>query len=83
MATRMLSVRIDSETLASVKERAHALDMTVQEYVVRTLQRDEFTDRFMTAANAAIDVYYDALAEVDTGPEAGAARGTTDETEPV
>ncbi|GAA2061762.1 hypothetical protein GCM10009801_04320 [Streptomyces albiaxialis] len=75
MATRMLSVRIDSETLESVKERAEARGMTVQEFVVRNLQRDGFHDRFMESATEALEVYYDALSHVDTNakPTTGSA----------
>ncbi|MGP3999010.1 ribbon-helix-helix protein, CopG family [Streptomyces sp. 8N706] len=77
MATRMLSVRIDSETLESVKERAAARGMTVQEFVVTTLQRDEFEERFKEAFTETLETYGDVLAEVeadgDFPPQEGSA----------
>ncbi|MGR8009938.1 hypothetical protein [Streptomyces hypolithicus] len=65
MATRMLSVRIDSDSLESIKERAAARHMTVQEYVVTTLQRDEFEERFKAAFRETLELYGDVLAEAD------------------
>ncbi len=65
MATRMLSVRIDSDSLESIKERAAARDMTVQEYVVTTLQRDEFVERYREAVRETFELYGDVLAEAD------------------
>ncbi|MFC5800859.1 BrnA antitoxin family protein [Streptomyces formicae] len=65
MATRMLSVRIDSETLESVKERAAARGMTVQEYVVGRLQRDEFEEQYQEAVIETLELYGDVLAEAD------------------
>ncbi|MGW7052162.1 hypothetical protein [Streptomyces sp. NPDC054887] len=74
MATRMLSVRIDSDTLASVKEQAAARDMSVQEYVVSTLQREGFHQRYMAAVKESIDVYHEVLAEADARWDAGRPR---------
>ncbi|MGW0563021.1 hypothetical protein ACWDZ4_20940 [Streptomyces sp. NPDC003016] len=65
MATRMLSVRIDSDSLEAIKERAAARGMTVQEYVVTTLQRDEFEERFKAAFRETMELYGDVLAEID------------------
>ncbi|WP_079144513.1 hypothetical protein [Streptomyces agglomeratus] len=70
MATRMLSVRIDSDSLESIKERAAARDMTVQEYVVTTLQRDEFTERYKEAVLETFELYGDVLAEADLADDA-------------
>ncbi len=61
----MLSVRIDSASLESIKERAAARDMTVQEYVVTTLQRDEFAERYKAAVLETFELYGDVLAEAD------------------
>ena len=58
-------MRIDSETLESVKERAQERGMTVQDYVVRSLQRDEFEERFKEAFTETLDLYGDVLAEAD------------------
>ncbi|MET9511056.1 BrnA antitoxin family protein [Streptomyces flavidovirens] len=79
MATRMLSVRIDSDSLESIKERAAARDMTVQEYVVTTLQRDEFVERFKAAFRETMELYGDVLAEADAADRVEAAAQHTDD----
>lgn len=49
MGTDVLSLRIDGELLDRVKEHAAKRGMSVQAYVVRTLMRDDFDERFKTA----------------------------------
>ncbi|GHB16546.1 hypothetical protein GCM10010392_51230 [Streptomyces clavifer] len=47
----MLSLRIDGELLDRLRRHAARRGMTVQDYVVRTLVRDDFDERF----NASVD----------------------------
>ncbi|GAA2483409.1 hypothetical protein GCM10010393_12740 [Streptomyces gobitricini] len=47
----MLSVRIDGELLDRVRRHAARSGMSVQDYVVRTLVRDDFDERLETAVD--------------------------------
>jgi predicted DNA binding CopG/RHH family protein len=49
MGTSVLSVRIDHELLQRLRQHAARRGMSVQDYVVRTLVRDDFDERFQTA----------------------------------
>ena len=49
MGTDVLSLRIDHELLERLREHAAKRGMSVQDYVVRTLMRDDFDQRFRTA----------------------------------
>ncbi|MEU6143102.1 ribbon-helix-helix protein, CopG family [Streptomyces sp. NPDC047081] len=49
MGTEVLSLRIDGELLARLRDHASKRGMSVQDYVVRTLIRDDFDERFQTA----------------------------------
>lgn len=49
MATSVLSLRIDGELLERIRQHAAKRGMSVQDYVVRTLIRDDFDQRFRTA----------------------------------
>ncbi|MER6912489.1 CopG family antitoxin [Streptomyces sp. NPDC000594] len=49
MASTVLSLRIDSELLERVRERATRRGMSVQDYVTRTLRHDDFDERFQAA----------------------------------
>lgn len=51
MGTHVLSMRIDGELLDRLRTHAAKRGMSVQDYVVRTLIRDDFDERF----NAAVD----------------------------
>ncbi|MFC5220855.1 ribbon-helix-helix protein, CopG family [Streptomyces coerulescens] len=51
MGTSVLSLRIDHELLERLKEHAAKRGMSVQDYVVRTLIRDDFDERFKTAVD--------------------------------
>ncbi|MEV1049929.1 hypothetical protein ACFWZR_10200 [Streptomyces sp. NPDC059017] len=50
-ASAVLSLRLDGELLDRLREHAARRGMSVQDYVVRTLVRDDFDERF----NAAVD----------------------------
>ncbi|MFD8304304.1 ribbon-helix-helix protein, CopG family [Streptomyces sp. NPDC059690] len=49
MGTSVLSLRMDGELLERLRDRAAKRGMSVQDYVVRTLIRDDFDERFQTA----------------------------------
>ncbi|MFD9430489.1 CopG family antitoxin [Streptomyces sp. NPDC060002] len=49
MGTSVLSLRIDEELLERLRQHAAKRGMSVQDYVVRTLIRDDFDERFQTA----------------------------------
>ncbi|WP_369235207.1 ribbon-helix-helix protein, CopG family [Streptomyces sp. R21] len=49
MGTSVLSLRIDGELLERLRGHASKRGMSVQDYVVRTLIRDDFDERFQTA----------------------------------
>jgi hypothetical protein len=49
MGTSVLSLRIDGELLERLRDHASKRGMSVQDYVVRTLIRDDFDERFQTA----------------------------------
>ncbi|MCX3063612.1 ribbon-helix-helix protein, CopG family [Streptomyces beihaiensis] len=49
MGSTVLSLRIDGELLDRLKTHAAKRGMSVQDYVTRTLIRDDFDERFKTA----------------------------------
>ncbi|MFE2096050.1 ribbon-helix-helix protein, CopG family [Streptomyces sp. NPDC059468] len=49
MGTSVLSLRIDGELLERLRHHAARRGMSVQDYVVRTLIRDDFDERFQAA----------------------------------
>ncbi|MFF8032575.1 MULTISPECIES: ribbon-helix-helix protein, CopG family [unclassified Streptomyces] len=49
MGTDVLSLRMDHDLLERVRHHAAKRGMSVQDYVVRTLMRDDFDQRFRTA----------------------------------
>ncbi|MEV0120736.1 toxin-antitoxin system HicB family antitoxin [Streptomyces sp. NPDC050703] len=49
MASTVLSVRMDSDLHDRLREHAAKRGMSVQDYVVRTLIRDDFDERFATS----------------------------------
>ena len=49
MGTSVLSLRIDGELLERLRDHAAKRGMSVQDYVVRTLIRDDFDERFQNA----------------------------------
>jgi antitoxin component of RelBE/YafQ-DinJ toxin-antitoxin module len=49
MGSSVLSVRIDHELLERLRRHAAKRGMSVQDYVVRTLIRDDFDERFQSA----------------------------------
>ncbi|MFD0021062.1 ribbon-helix-helix protein, CopG family [Streptomyces sp. NPDC058382] len=51
MGSTVLSLRIDGELLDRLKQHAARRGMSVQDYVVRTLIRDDFDERFQAAVD--------------------------------
>ncbi|MFF9362774.1 ribbon-helix-helix protein, CopG family [Streptomyces griseoluteus] len=51
MGTSVLSLRMDGELLERLRQRAAKRGMSVQDYVIRTLVRDDFDERFQTAVD--------------------------------
>ena len=49
LGTSVLSLRIDGELLDRLRDHAAKRGMSVQDYVVRTLIRDDFDERFQSA----------------------------------
>ncbi|MEG3627414.1 ribbon-helix-helix protein, CopG family [Streptomyces poriticola] len=49
MGTSVLSLRIDGELLERLRHHAAKRGMSVQDYVVRTLVRNDFDERFRSA----------------------------------
>ncbi|MGW5211325.1 ribbon-helix-helix protein, CopG family [Streptomyces sp. NPDC004051] len=49
MGTDVLSLRMDQELLERLRGHAAKRGMSVQDYVVQTLIRDDFDQRFQTA----------------------------------
>ena len=49
MGTSVLSLRMDGELLERLRHHAAKRGMSVQDYVVQTLIRDDFDERFQTA----------------------------------
>ncbi|MFF6774188.1 ribbon-helix-helix protein, CopG family [Streptomyces sp. NPDC012637] len=51
MESTVLSLRIDGELLERIRGHAARRGMSVQDYVVRTLIREDFDERFKTAVD--------------------------------
>ncbi|MCX4881656.1 BrnA antitoxin family protein [Streptomyces sp. NBC_00847] len=51
MGTSVLSLRMDGELLERLRDHASKRGMSVQDYVVRTLIRDDFDERFQAAVD--------------------------------
>lgn len=51
MASRVLSLRIDADLWDRIREHAARRGMSTQDYVLGTLVRDDFDERFKTAVD--------------------------------
>ncbi|WP_189532899.1 ribbon-helix-helix protein, CopG family [Streptomyces roseolilacinus] len=51
MGSTVLSLRMDGELLDRVRQHAARSGMSVQDYVVRTLVREDFDERFSAAVD--------------------------------
>ena len=72
MGSTVLSLRIDGELLDRLRQHAARRGMSVQDYVVRTLIRDDFDERF----KAAVDETEKFYGEADGEPAADTAADT-------
>jgi predicted HicB family RNase H-like nuclease len=68
MATRVLSMRIDGELLDRLRTHAAKRGMSVQDYIVRTLIRDDFDERLKASVDETTRFY-------DAGYEARPSAG--------
>ncbi|MFD3943034.1 ribbon-helix-helix protein, CopG family [Streptomyces sp. NPDC058579] len=69
MGSTVLSLRIDGELLDRLKGHAAKRGMSVQDYVVRTLIRDDFDERFKSAVDET-EKFYGLGKPADTAPTA-------------
>ncbi|MFE0192336.1 hypothetical protein [Streptomyces sp. NPDC059008] len=51
MGSRVLSLRVDGELLERIRQHAAKRGMSVQDYVVRTLIREDFDERFQSSVD--------------------------------
>ncbi|WP_329386234.1 ribbon-helix-helix protein, CopG family [Streptomyces sp. NBC_01716] len=51
MGSKVLSLRIDGELLDRLRQHAARRGMSVQDYVVGTLMRDDFDERFRVSVD--------------------------------
>jgi hypothetical protein len=57
MASRVLSLRIDGDLWDRIRDHAAKRGMSAQDYVVSTLIRDDFDERFQTAVDETARFY--------------------------
>ncbi|MFC9704061.1 hypothetical protein ACFTWD_25575 [Streptomyces sp. NPDC056943] len=69
MGSTVLSLRIDGELLDRLRSHAAKRGMSVQDYVVRTLIREDFDERFKTAVDETERFYG---SEATAGPASAA-----------
>ncbi|MFF9721165.1 hypothetical protein [Streptomyces gardneri] len=69
MGSTVLSLRIDGELLDRLRSHAAKRGMSVQDYVVRTLIREDFDERFKTAVDET-ERFYGAADRTADGDEA-------------
>ncbi|MFB7272795.1 hypothetical protein [Streptomyces sp. NPDC056244] len=75
MGSTVLSLRIDGELLDRLRRRAARRGMSVQDYVVGTLVRDDFDERFMAAVEETERFYAMGVTDV-TGATGVTARAS-------
>ncbi|MCM2576853.1 BrnA antitoxin family protein [Streptomyces meridianus] len=56
MGSEVLSLRLDGELLDRIRQHAARRGMTVQDYVVRLLVRDDFDERFQASVDATAEL---------------------------
>ncbi|MEU3603528.1 ribbon-helix-helix protein, CopG family [Streptomyces sp. NPDC006798] len=57
MKSTVLSLRVDADLLERLRGHAAKRGMSVQDYVVRTLVRDDFDERFKSAVEETDEFY--------------------------
>ncbi|MGW1836820.1 ribbon-helix-helix protein, CopG family [Streptomyces sp. BBFR2] len=75
MGSRVLSLRLDDELLERIRQHAAKRGMSVQDYVVRTLVREDFDERFQCSVDATerLGGWGDTPAEAADGSPAAAS----------
>ncbi|WP_335933837.1 ribbon-helix-helix protein, CopG family [Streptomyces sp. PTD5-9] len=68
MGSTVLSLRIDGELLDRLRQHAARRGMSVQDYVVQTLVRDDFDQRFKAAVDET-EKFYGAEGAAGIGAE--------------
>ncbi|WP_437018893.1 ribbon-helix-helix protein, CopG family [Streptomyces sp. enrichment culture] len=68
MGTSVLSLRIDHDLLERLRHHAAKSGMSVQDYVVRTLIRNDFDQRFQAAVEET-ERFYGSPDSGDEGPD--------------
>ncbi|WST68905.1 BrnA antitoxin family protein [Streptomyces uncialis] len=81
MGTHVLSLRVDGELLERLRGHAAKRGMSVQDYVIGTLVRDDFDERFQSAVEETERFY--AGADGDADGAAGGRGGPDGETVPL
>jgi len=71
MASRVLSLRVDGDLWDRIRDHAAKRGMSAQDYVIRTLIRDDFDERFMAAVEATDRFYGRDISGAQTRPSAG------------
>ncbi|GAA3165210.1 hypothetical protein GCM10017688_10500 [Streptomyces ramulosus] len=73
----MLSLRLDDELLERIRQHAAKRGMSVQDYVVRTLVREDFDERFQSSVDATerLGGWGDTAAEAEAADGSPAAHG--------
>ncbi|MGP3999014.1 ribbon-helix-helix protein, CopG family [Streptomyces sp. 8N706] len=57
MGSDVLSLRMDRELLDRIRQHAAKRGMSVQDYVIRTLIRDDFDERFRSSVDETTRFY--------------------------
>ncbi|MFJ3900209.1 hypothetical protein [Streptomyces sp. NPDC090025] len=85
MESTVLSLRIDGELLERLRGHAAKRGMSVQDYVVRTLIREDFDERFKTAVEETEKFYGTGRGQgpgAEPGPPPGSVPHITDQVRP-
>lgn len=72
MTSKVLSLRMDSELFARLHDHAAKRGMSVQDYVISTLVRDDFDERFKASVEETERFYGSTDRPVRGGGQAGA-----------
>lgn len=85
MGTHVLSLRVDGELLERLRGHAAKRGMSVQDYVIGTLVRDDFDERFQSAVEETERFYAGTDGDADgaTDREAGGRSGPDGESVPL
>ncbi|MDX3076028.1 ribbon-helix-helix protein, CopG family [Streptomyces sp. NPDC058691] len=67
MASRVLSMRIDGDLLDRLQAHAAKRGMSVQDYIVRTLIRDDFDERLKASVDETEQFYAEGYASPSAG----------------